>query len=124
MIRRSRGNNQGRGGPGLLRTVGRTAVIAGTATAVSNKVSGSMDASAQQRAAEEQRRAAEEQQRFDDAVQRSLAQQAPAFSPAPPPASADSGERIALLQQLAELKQQGILTDEEFASEKARILGL
>jgi hypothetical protein len=103
----------------------RTTVIAGTATAVSRGVSGAMDSSAQQRAAQEQQRAAQEQQRIDMAVQHALAQQQvppPAAAPAPPPAAETSDSRIAKLQQLAELKRQGILSDEEFAAEKERIL--
>src|SRR5262245_4941127 len=107
-----------RRGPGLLGTVARTAVIAGTATAVSNSVSGAMSASAQQRAAHEQ-------QKIDAAVQQALAQeQARAVAQAQPvPARADAGDsRITKLQQLAELKRQGILSEEEFAAEKERIL--
>lgn len=117
MRRGSRG--PARGGPGLLRTVGRTAVVAGTATAVSRGVSGAMDSAAQQKAAEAQQKAVEEQQRLDAAVQQALAQQAPEAAPSPPAGAAD---RIAMLQQLAELKSQGILTDAEFEAEKARIL--
>lgn len=117
MRRGSRG--PARSGPGLLRTVGRTAVVAGTATAVSRGVSGAMDSAAQQRAVEEQQRATEEQQRFDAAVQQALAQQTAEASPA---SYAASGERIVMLQQLADLRAQGILTDAEFEVEKARIL--
>jgi hypothetical protein len=97
--------------------VARTAVIAGTATAVSKGVSGAMDTSAQQRAAAEQ-------QKIDAAVQQALAgQQVQATQPQAPPAAADASDsRIAKLQQLAELKREGILTDDEFAAEKARIL--
>jgi Short C-terminal domain len=104
--------------PGLLRGVARTAVIAGTASAVSGRV---------------QRRQAE---RFADRDAQIYAQRAqaygqataPAAPPPPPPApasssGADRSSAIAQLQQLAELKAQGILTDEEFAAEKARILG-
>jgi hypothetical protein len=123
-----RGARSGRRGPGLLGTMGRTAVIAGTATAVSRGVSGNMDAAAQQRAMQEQQSALAEQQRLDAAVQQALAQQQVAASPppvaaAPPaPGASPSADRIAKLQQLAELKSQGILTDAEFESEKARIL--
>lgn len=117
MRRGSRGS--ARGGPGLLRTVGRTTVIAGTATAVSRGVSGAMDSAAQQQAAAEQQRAAAEQQRFDAAVQEAVARQVPEPAGAPHAGVAD---RIVMLQQLAELKAQGILTDAEFEAEKARIL--
>lgn len=89
--------------PGLLRGMARTAVVAGTATAVSNRVSRRQG----QRWAEQEAPAPEEQDQ--------QAAQAP-------PASAED-PRITQLQQLAELKGRGVLTDEEFAAEKARILG-
>jgi Short C-terminal domain len=83
--------------PGLLRGMARTAVVAGTATAVSNRVS---------------RRQAN----------RWASQEAQTYEPAPPPP--DSGpDPIAQLKELAALKDQGILTEEEFAEQKARILG-
>src|SRR5262245_28532460 len=103
----------GRHGPGVLGTLARTALISGTATAVSRSVSSSMDAAAQQRALQEQQRALQEQQRIDAAVQQALAQQAHATQP---PAAESSDARIARLQQLAELKRQGILSEEEFAA--------
>jgi hypothetical protein len=85
-----------------------------------------MDAAAQQRAMQEQQRALAEQQRLDASVQQAIAQQQAAAPPptiAPPaPTVPSSGDRIAMLQQLAELKQQGILTEAEFEAEKARIL--
>ncbi len=86
----------------VMRTVGRTAVIAGTATAVSGRVN---------------RR---QQQKYAD--QEAQAQQA-----APPPASAeppaaDSDELINKLKELASLKDQGVLTEEEFSAQKAKIL--
>jgi hypothetical protein len=88
--------------PGLLRGMARTAVVAGTATTVSNRVS---------------RRQANKWARED----------APAPEPqyAPPPAAppaAPAESRIDKLTKLGELKAQGVLTDEEFAQEKARIL--
>lgn len=91
--------------PGLLRGVARTAVVAGTATAVSNRVS---------------RRQA---QRWS--AQESYAYEEPAPAPAaPPPAAAAAGpDPIERLKQLGELRDQGILTPEEFAVEKAKILG-
>jgi hypothetical protein len=86
--------------PGLIRGVARTAVVAGTATAVSNRVS---------------RRQAERWQM----------QEAPQ---GPPPAAAPEqgspGEStIEQLRQLGELKDQGVLTEEEFTAQKAKILG-
>ena len=95
--------------PGLIRGMARTAVIAGTATSVSNRVS----------RRQYNRWAAQDEQEYEQQQQ-----QAPPAPTAPPPApSAGGDDRLAQLQQLAELKQQGILTDEEFAAEKARILG-
>ena len=88
--------------PGLLRGVARTAVVAGTATAVSNRVS--------------RRQAARWQQQgyYDE----------PAYQEPPPPApaAAPAADPIEQLQKLAALKEQGILTDEEFAAQKAKLL--
>jgi Short C-terminal domain len=88
--------------PGLLRGMARTAVIAGTATGVSNRVS----------RRQAQRWGAQE------AAQDPYAGQAPPPQ-APPPAE----DRVQQLKDLADLKAQGVLTEEEFATEKARILG-
>ena len=91
--------------PGLLRGVARTAVIAGTASAVSGRV---------------QRR---QGQRW---AQQEAQQQPPAeAAPAPPPAAAPAaGEStIDQLKELGELKAQGILTEDEFAAQKAKLLG-
>ena len=97
--------------PGLMRGMARTAVIAGTATSVSNRVSRRQSNRWSQQ--DEQQQAEPEQP----------AQPAPtAPAPAAPAPSAGGDDRIAKLQQLADLKTQGILTDEEFAAEKARIL--
>ena len=101
--------------PGLIRGMARTAVIAGTATSVSNRVSRRQynrwsDQDAQQEA----------QQQQGPPPSAPAPAAAPAAAPAP---SAGGNDRLAQLQQLADLKAQGILTDEEFAAEKARILG-
>ena len=85
--------------PGLLRGMARTAVVAGTATAVSNRVS---------------RRQAQRWGYMDQGPE-------PEPEPAPAPA-APQADPIAQLKELAELKQQGIITDEEFAAQKAKIL--
>jgi hypothetical protein len=87
--------------PGLLRGIARTAVVAGTATAVSNRVSRRQAG----RWADQDQQAADQQQ----------AAQAP---PAP-----DTSSQIQQLQQLAQLKDQGVLTDAEFTEQKRRILG-
>ena len=92
--------------PGLLRGMARTAVIAGTATAVSNRVSKRQG----ERWAEQEEQAA---------IQ---AQAAPARM-APAPAPGGESSMIDQLKELGELKAQGILTEEEFAAQKAKILG-
>lgn len=110
--------------PGLLRGVARTAVVAGTATAVSNRVSRRQAGRwAEQEYAQQeyaQRQAAQQQYERAPAPAAPAASAASAASAAP---MADSGDvRIARLRQLAELKAQGILTDAEFEAEKSRIL--
>jgi hypothetical protein len=84
--------------PGLLRGMARTAVVAGTATAVSNNVS---------------RRQA---RRWDAETEQQTS--------APPQQQEDSVDEMAQLQQLGQLKDQGILTQEEFDAKKKQILGL
>lgn len=90
--------------PGLLRGVARTAVIAGTATTVSNRVSRRQGT-----------RWAEQ-----EAAQAPQAAAAPA--PAAPPPAAGGSSVIDQLKELGELKAQGILTEEEFAAQKAKLL--
>ena len=89
--------------PGLIRGVARTAVVAGTATAVSNRVSRRQG----------NRWAEQDQQAYE---QQAYAQ------PAPPPPAPEQ-DNIAKLKELGELHAQGILTDEEFAAQKAKLLG-
>jgi hypothetical protein len=93
--------------PGLLRGVARTAVVAGTATAVSNRVSRRQ---ANRWSQQSEAQYAEQPQYAEPPPQ--YAQSAPA---APDP--------IEQLQRLAALKDQGILTEDEFAAQKAKILG-
>jgi len=103
----------------LIGTAARTAVIAGTATAVSGSVSRHQANKADEKA---QAQASEQQQAA--AAYAPPPQQVYQAPPGPEPASAGlSPEAIQQLQQLAQLKEQGILTDEEFAAQKARILG-
>ena len=97
------------GRPGLFGTMARTAMIAGTATAVANRVTQAQVAGAQQRTAAEQAR-------VDAAVQAAPVASAPA-------STGLTDESIARLQKLAELQKAGVLTPEEFATQKARILG-
>ncbi len=89
---------------GLLRVVGRTAVVAGTATAVSNRVS---------------RRQANRWSQQED--QQSAQQQEYAQAP-PPPAAEDTTDKLDQLKQLGDLHTQGVLTDAEFEAQKAKIL--
>jgi ATPase subunit of ABC transporter with duplicated ATPase domains len=109
-----------RGRPGLLRTVGRTAVIAGTATAVS----GSVSRRSAERAAQEQQAAEYQQQQEADRQQamidQAAAQAAAQQQAAAPPAAPD--DRMAKIRELGPMRSEGLLTDEEFAAEKARIL--
>jgi hypothetical protein len=88
--------------PGLLRGMARTAVVAGTATAVSNRVS---------------------RRQYGRWAEQDVAEAGePQQVVAPPPAPPRSEDRIAQLTELGKLRETGVLTDAEFASEKARIL--
>jgi hypothetical protein len=88
--------------PGLLRGVARTAVVAGTATAVSNRVS--------------RRQASRWSQQ--DAAQQQYSEQLSA----PPPAVPSVDDRLQQLKELGELKSSGVLTEAEFEAQKAKIL--
>jgi hypothetical protein len=88
--------------PGLLRGVARTAVVAGTATAVSNRVS--------------RRQASRWSQQ--DAAQQQYSEQ----PLAPPPAVPSVDDRLQQLKELGELKSSGVLTEAEFEAQKAKIL--
>jgi predicted cobalt transporter CbtA len=96
--------------PRLLRGVARTAVVAGTATAVSNRVSRRQ---ANRWTQQSEAEAYEQQQQYAPPPQYA--------APAPAPAAA-APDPIEQLQRLAELKNQGILTDAEFEAQKAKIL--
>ena len=109
---------------GLVRGMARTAVIAGTATAVSNRVSRRQSNRWQTQA---DAQAYEQQQTY--------AAPPPQYSPPPPapappapaaaaPAAGAGGDLAAQLDQLAALNRQGILTDDEFAAAKAKLLGI
>ncbi|GAA4397632.1 hypothetical protein GCM10023168_02780 [Fodinibacter luteus] len=106
--------------PGLLRGVARTAVVAGTATAVSGRV---QRRQAEKYADRDAGIAAQRTQSYQEQVQ--AAAPPPAAAPAPPPAPAPTAttDLVAQLKALAELRDQGILTDEEFADQKAKLLG-
>ena len=93
--------------PGLIRGIARTAAIAGTATAVSNRVS-------RRQAGRWAAQGIEQQQSFAP----------PPVAPAPVSTApvANTGTRLAQLEQLGELQAQGVLSPAEFSAEKARIL--
>jgi Short C-terminal domain len=103
-----------RRGPGLVGMAARTAVVAGTATAVSGRV-----ARRQQRRYADQDAAYVEQQAA--AAERGYEQTYAEGAPAAPAAEPDYATE---LQQLAQLKQQGIITEEEFEAKKKQILGI
>ena len=92
--------------PGLLRGIARTAVVAGTATAVSNRVS---------------RRQANRWAQQDQSQYAQPQYAEPQYAPAPSAASG-TDDMLVQLRQLGDLRDQGVLTDEEFAAQKARIL--
>lgn len=112
-----------RAGPGVVGTVARTAVIAGTATAVSGKVSQSMHAKAQQEAAAQQAVAQRESDLETMKQQLESLQTQQVQQAVPAPAPAGGGDLLAQLQQLADMKTAGLLNDQEFEAAKARILG-
>ena len=91
----------------LLRGIARTAAIAGTATAVSNRVS---------------RRQQNRWSQQNDQQSAQQPQYAPPPPPPPPPPAAPAPDPIAQLKDLAELKSQGILTEAEFEAQKAKVL--
>jgi len=103
---------------GLIRGMARTAVVAGTATAVSNRVS-----------RRQGNRWAEKDQQQADAEAAEQQQAAPpqqAYAPPPPPPQPQAPtetDMLTQLQQLGELRSAGVLTEEEFAAQKAKILG-
>jgi hypothetical protein len=94
-----------RRGPGLIRAAATTAVVAGTAGAVRHR--------------QEQRYAAQDAQAYE-AAQYEAGQAAQQYAPAEPA----EPDYMAELERLAQLKAQGILTEEEFAAKKAQLLGV
>ena len=103
---------------GLIGGIARTAVVAGTATAVSNRVSRRQG----------NRWAEKDQQAQDaadaDAYRQQQSDQQQGYPPPPQQAAASSQEdTISQLQKLGELKTAGVLTEEEFAAQKAKVLG-
>jgi hypothetical protein len=101
---------------GLLRGMARTAVVAGTATAVSNRVSRRQAGRWQRQAEQEDANAYYEQAQQQQ-------QAPPPQAPAAAPAGNDMQAKLDALKQLGDLKAQGVLTEQEFQQQKARILG-
>jgi hypothetical protein len=125
------------GRPGLIGTMARTAVVAGTASAVVNRGNQRRDAR-QQAAYEDQqsqsqmadmqaqldqanaeKQAAAQQAAIDKAVNERMAQQGASV-----PAQAGPDDTMAKLQKLADMKSQGLLSDQEFAAMKGKLLGI
>jgi Short C-terminal domain len=116
-----------RRGPGLVGTMARTAVVAGTASAVSGAVVGD-----QQTEPMQQQSPATDQVAFDSQQQQTAATQAqqaqagmaPADTPAAAAAAAaPANDLTSQLKQLADLKAAGVLSDAEFEAAKAKVLG-
>lgn len=125
--------------PGLLRGVARTAVVAGTATAVSGRVQRRQadkyaerdaHAAAQRSAAYEQEMGQQQPQYAPPPQPQYAAPPQQQYAPPPepqyapePPAALSQEDLIGQLKQLGELRDAGILTEEEFAAQKAKLLG-
>ena len=118
-MRRGRGPvGVGRRGPGLMGTMARTAVVAGTAT-VAVKATSNVMGGGQKKQAE----AAQNQQIAElQAQQQATAQQAAA--PAATPSGNSLDDQLVQIQKLSAMKDQGVITEEEFAAKKAQILGI
>ena len=115
-----------RRGPGLIGTAARTAVVAGTATAVAGGVRGHQERRAQEQYAEQQQAYDQQQADIQAQVQAQVAAQQQAQAAAPPAASGSAGisdDDLAKLTKLSELRKAGVLSEAEFNAEKAKILG-
>ncbi|TLQ42881.1 SHOCT domain-containing protein [Streptomyces marianii] len=107
--------------PRLIRSVVRTAAIAGTATAVSNRVSRRQSG---RWAQQDQQQQEQQQQQAQAPAPAEAAPGTPqAAVPPPMPPDDDMGRKIDRLKELGELKAQGLLTEQEFAAEKQKVLG-
>jgi uncharacterized protein (UPF0264 family) len=113
------------GRPGLIGLAARTAVVAGTATAVSGGMQRRQQSKAEEQQQQEAAAAQQQQEQIDAAAAAAVAAQQPqAPAPVAAPVAAPSGgvDMIAELQKLAALKDQGILSDDEFTAAKAKLL--
>lgn len=106
------------GRPGLIGLAARTAVVAGTASAVGGAMSRHQQERAQGEYEQQQYEAAQQQAQIDAAAQNAAAQ----YSSPPPAAPAAGNDLIAKLQQLASLKDSGVLSEAEFAAAKQKLL--
>ena len=117
------------GRPGLIGMAARTAVVAGTATAVSGGMQRHQQQKAQDQYEQQQYEAQQQQAQIDAAAQQAVSQQQAAMgvaaqqAAAAPAAPAAGVDLVGELQKLAALQQQGILSPEEFAAAKAKLLG-
>lgn len=112
------------GRPGLVGTMARTAVVAGTATAVSGGMRNKAASNQQQAADAAAYQQMQQQAALDAQMQAAAAQAAAAQAAAAPaaPAAAPADDPVAKLKELASLHASGVLSDEEFAAMKAKIL--
>lgn len=111
------------GRPGLIGLAARTAVVAGTASAVSGAMSNNQQKKAQAQYEQEQYQAAQQQAAMQQAAQQAVAaQMAAAPAPAPAAPAAPAVDVVAELQKLAALKDVGVLSEDEFAAAKAKLL--
>lgn len=108
------------GRPGLIGMAARTAVVAGTATAVSGGIARRQQDKAYQQEAQAYE-AQQQQAAMEAAAAQAVAAQMPAPQP-PAPAASAGGDLMAQLSQLGQLHAQGILSDDEFAAAKAKLL--
>jgi hypothetical protein len=117
------------GRPGLIGMAARTAVVAGTATAVSGGIQRHQQQKAEGQYEQQQYEAQQQQAQIDAAAQQAVAQQQAAMGAgaqqavAAPAAPAGGVDIVTELQKLGALRDQGILDDAEFAAAKAKLLG-
>ncbi|WP_402465106.1 SHOCT domain-containing protein [Isoptericola aurantiacus] len=112
------------GRPGLIGTMARTAVVAGTANAVTRGMNNRAGARAEEQAAADAYNAQQQQLAQQQQMQQMLAQQqAQQAQLAQAQPAAGGGDTMAQLQKLGDMKNAGLLTDAEFAAAKAKILG-
>ncbi len=110
------------GRPGLIGMAARTAVVAGTATAVSGSVARHQQQKYYDQSQQQAYEAQQQQAAMDQAAAQAVANAQAAAPAAAPAAPAAGDDMMAKLSQLAQLHAQGILSDDEFAAAKAKLL--